>query len=142
LHETLLVGVSFAYLALVCVVKLPSLPPQDIAMQALRSWLKPKEKPASESSAVGGGGHDISLFGSACLMSNNVCGSAMVQIPGLFQVGVTTHLIDNPRKQLAVKPPAERGLASCNHHIHNHQRVEHGFRPVSVRDWLRLTCKL
>lgn len=43
--------------------------------------------PSTPSAAndVGGGGHDIGWLGSSCLMANNVCGSAMVQIPGLFQ---------------------------------------------------------
>ena len=36
----------------------------------------------------GGGGfgaHDIGFLGGLCLMSNNICGSAMVQLPGLNQ---------------------------------------------------------
>ena len=54
-------------------------------IQKIFPCVRHTEKASDESNAVGGGGHDIGWLGSACLMSNNVCGSAMVQIPGLFQ---------------------------------------------------------
>jgi hypothetical protein len=40
---------------------------------------------ACKRQATGFGAHDISFIGGLCLMANNICGSAMVQIPGLFQ---------------------------------------------------------